>query len=93
MSHLLSFPLGDNLRLIYLLQLNDLIGFIVAFAALKVGIPVLTRYFPSLTQTRFLPKRTHLKTCPLAGRGPDFSVLSSTASSFLRWALVYSYNP
>lgn len=47
----------DTWILIYLLQLNDLIGFIVAFAALKVGIPVFTRHFPVSNKNQISSKK------------------------------------
>lgn len=73
-------------------QLNDLIGFIVAFAALKVRNMFHSLWGLPLTKNRSRRKRTLRKIFPLAGSALDFSVPSSTAFSFSHWASVFSCN-
>jgi hypothetical protein len=72
------------LSLANLSKLNDLIGFIVAFAALKVGAMILSHPRSPLTSSRYPQRKTLPATYPLAGSDPDFWVPSSTAFFFWR---------
>lgn len=85
-----AYPPGTVSTLTYS-QLNDLIGFIVAYAALKVGDSMQTLKTIA-DRDRYPRRKTPPKTSPSVGSDLDSSVHFSTAFSSSRWVSAYSCN-